>query len=201
MDSLYKYRVKCVNLPNHTYYLPIFENDSEVGLLTELFVERQSFRKQISNAIYEKTDFYGNAIGFHYDTDDSFIICEAIESGNSNERISIKREDLKELIKEFDSIVSKIDVFGRLIMDLRPCIYDKFKCLDSTKDYFNKGGLCGIVNYDDKWVFIGQEYPAPEDNPNSWLNISEYESLDELIGDTVITLARKMFIARKEALK
>ena len=199
MSSEYKFRIKCINLSDKVCYVPIFENNNKMGILTELFVERQSFGKEISKAIYDKKDFCGNSVGFEYGTDDTFNIYGIIEDGNANEHVFIKRDALLKIIRSFDSTISKIDVFGRLILELKPCIYDKFKCLDSTQDYFNIGGLCGIVNNDEKWYFCGQAYPEKGDHPNAWLSIREYESIDELIGDTVISLARTMFIARKRA--
>ena len=78
----------------------------------------------------------------------------------NNEKI----KELKEMIEVSDS----------------PC-FSKFKCLESTKEYFNDYGLCGVVFEDGKYVWCHQDYPMGGDKPHNYFCEITFYSLDELV--------------------
>ena len=58
----------------------------------------------------------------------------------------------------------------------------QYVSLDNPDNYSDKPFYCGIVKFTDSaWLFIHQDYPAPGDFTESYLQCREYRSLDSLI--------------------
>ena len=181
------YRIKYDKFGNKEIYFPEFKKYS---ILTSFFLKYiQDENLSIKKTIQEQVEFKLKEVGIDC-TKEPFRIFGCLEGINSDSEVFIEKNVLIELKYRIKSEITKIKLFGEIVIELDNC-FDTFICYNDAKDYYNKIGVCGIVNDNKKWIFCGQKPYKSNSNPLTTMYSNTYDSLNDLMAEEIINFKKE----------